>query len=227
MERNTVWMTIRRILLSGAIVATLGVVCCVLYVMALFSLFDSSVKEYSDTYKTSYGDVLTVTYEEFNFPDSSSSTELTNEKTRQTIYFCDDPAREWTYLKECCSDENYNVYFFHETFVFVNEKEIVTLPKENLYENCYGKYKRYPKLLKELILDGDQGITCLYAEFYLRENDKDIQARIRGISEIPQDKDPTYYNSISELKFKNIKHSEHGCEEVIAFSKEMAEKYDL
>ena len=196
--------------------------------VALLPSWDSAIiKEYSDTYKTTYGDVLTVSYKEFNFPDSASSTEFTNKKTGQTIYFTDDPAHEWTYLEECYSDENYNVYFFHETFVFVNDQEMITLPKEELYEHCWGKYKKYPELLKELVIDGDHGITCLYAEFFLRDNDEDIKNRIRKIAEIPEEQDSTYYNGISELRFKRMRYSQHGCEEVIAFAKNMAEKYDL
>lgn len=166
-------------------------------------------------------------YEESNFPDSASQTELINTKTEQGIYFTDDPAIEWTYLEECYSSDEYNVYFFHESFVFVNDKEMIEVPKKDLYENYELNYTYYPELIKAIILDGDQGITCLYSEFYLKENDEDIKNRICEIAEIPEDEDPTYYNGISDFKFKRDCYSEHGCEEVIDFSKQMVDKYNI
>lgn len=47
------------------------------------------------------------------------------------------------------------------------------------------------------------------------------------IAEISENEDPTYYNTISEFKFKRNWHSEHGCEDVIDFSRKMVEKYKI
>lgn len=194
---------------------------------ASFPIGSSIVKEYCKEVKTSYGDSFTVEYKEYNFPDNSSSTELTDTKTELSVHFIDDTTQEWTYLEECYSDDKYNVYFFHESFIFVNDDEMIKVLKKDLYDNCNLNYTQYPKLIKEIILDGDQGITCLYAEFYLKENDEDIKKRICKIAEIPEHEDPTYYNTISDLKFKRYWHSEHGCEEVIDFSRKMVEKYKI
>lgn len=160
--------TIKRILMCGAIIAVVGVVFYVIAIVTLFSSWDCTIKEYNDTYKTSYGDVLTVKYSEFNFPDSCSSTVLVNEKTSQTIGFIDDPAVESTYLEECYNDENYNVYYFHKAFVFINKQEMFYVPQKDLYEQCSLNYKKYPKLIKTLILDGNRAITRLYTQFYLK-----------------------------------------------------------
>ena len=214
----------KKLILIG--IAFLAFVLIVSFIKNSYPL-GSVVKDYSRKIKTSYGDVFNIEYEEYNFPDSASHTELINVKTNHNVYFTDDPAIEWTYLEECYSTDKYNVYFFHESFIFVNDNEMIKVPKKDLYKNCDLNYTQYPELIKAIILDGDQGITCLYAEFYLKEKDKDIENRICKIAEIPEDEDPSYYNGISDFKFKRHWYSEHGCEEVIDFSKQMAEKYNI
>lgn len=196
-------------------------------VMKDFSRNGMVEEEYSKTIETSYGDVFNVEYKEYNFPDSSSHTELTHVKTNRKVWFTDDPATEQTNLEECYSNDEYNVYFFHESFIFVNDHEMLKVPKKDLYENCDWYYTQYPALIKAIILDGDHGITCLYAEFYLKEKDKDVENRIYEIAEISEDEDPTRYNGISDFKFNRCRYSGHGCEEVIAFSKQMVEKYNI
>ncbi|MBE7054972.1 MAG: hypothetical protein E7392_02525 [Ruminococcaceae bacterium] len=162
-----------------ATVAFLSV--CILGLKVLFSPYFNPFDIISDydkkTINTKFGDKITFTYEEYNFPDLSCELTIEDSESQEPVYLWSDPPAHYIEIREILQVGDNNIYLSNCVFLIKNikTKEFTKYEIEELIANdAFEAYAKTKDVIKVFVCSGNVDWVVNYAEPFVINGDTDV-----------------------------------------------------